>query len=313
MSVMTKALALAHAPMPSEQDREVVPGLVSIVLPSYNGARYLRDALDSCLAQTYTPVEIILVDDASTDDTPRIIREYAARDPRIVVVQNDANQRLPRCLNIGFRHARGSYLTWTSDDNLFRPDAIALMVAALESRPRCGLVYCDYEVIGPAGEFIRLQRMRPPETLRERNCVGACFLYRRELYEAVGDYSDEMVLVEDYEYWVRASLTHELSYLEGQSPYRYRVHKESLTATRYDEQQLQHARMQWRYYKPCPSAGRWIALTHYDLLWYHRKRNDLRRALHHARMCLRLDPLRLSYWTAAAGTAVKLCLAPRNE
>src|ERR1043165_1952652 len=93
--------------------------VISIVLPSFNGSTYLSKSIDSCLSQTYSNLELILVDDASTDDTPRIMQQYAAQDSRVRVLQNATNRKLPASLNIGFRAARGRYLTWTSDDNLY--------------------------------------------------------------------------------------------------------------------------------------------------------------------------------------------------
>ena len=95
---------------------------VSIVLPTYNGARYLKSSVESCLNQTHKNIELVIVDDCSTDETPDIVRSY--NDPRIRYVRNETNQRLPRSLNIGFALATGDYLTWTSDDNEFLPHSI---------------------------------------------------------------------------------------------------------------------------------------------------------------------------------------------
>ena len=76
--------------------------LISIVLPVYNGAKYLRESIDSVLAQTYTNWELLIVDDCSGDETPEIAREYAEKDPRIHYYRNEQNLRLPRNLNKGF-------------------------------------------------------------------------------------------------------------------------------------------------------------------------------------------------------------------
>lgn len=89
--------------------------LVSIVLPVYNGEKYLRESLDSILAQTMEDWELIAVDDCSKDATPQILADYAASDSRIRVMRNAENQRLPRSLNIGFAEARGEFLTWTDE------------------------------------------------------------------------------------------------------------------------------------------------------------------------------------------------------
>ena len=81
--------------------------LISLVLPVYNGERYLRDALDSIFAQSFTDFELIAVDDCSTDATPAILADYAARHPNMQVVTNAQNRKLPASLNNGFHLARG--------------------------------------------------------------------------------------------------------------------------------------------------------------------------------------------------------------
>ena len=96
----------------------------SIVLPVFNGDRYLQQALESCLQQTHRNLEILVVDDGSTDGTADIIAEQAARDPRIISIQNDQNLGLPSALNIGFARAKGEFLTWTSHDNFYESNAI---------------------------------------------------------------------------------------------------------------------------------------------------------------------------------------------
>ena len=115
---------------------------VSIILPVYNGARYLAQAIDSCLNQTYRNIELIIVDDCSTDETPAIVRSYT--DPRIRYVRNKTNRRLPQSLNIGFALATGEYLTWTSDDNEFLPHAIETMLKILMEDKAVDFVYSDY-------------------------------------------------------------------------------------------------------------------------------------------------------------------------
>src|SRR3989338_4736656 len=113
----------------------------SIVLPTHNGARYLRQSIDSCLSQTYKNIELIIVDDCSTDETPDIVR--SCNDPRIRYVRNKTNQRLPRSLNIGFALTTAEYLTWTSDDNQFLPEAIAVMLGFLMENESIDFVYAD--------------------------------------------------------------------------------------------------------------------------------------------------------------------------
>ena len=150
--------------------------LVSIVLPVYNGQQYLRGSLKSILAQTYNNWELIVVDDASTDRTPAIIREFAGHDERIRVIRNEQNRKLPTSLNVGFADSRGEYLTWTSDDNLYEPEAIALMVETLDARADVGLVYCNVTNIDEEGKDLGVRQLPGPEAFPENGWICACFL-----------------------------------------------------------------------------------------------------------------------------------------
>src|SRR3989338_9254935 len=176
---------------------------VSIVLPTYNGARYLRQSIDSCLSQTYKNIELIIVDDCSTDETPDIVHSY--NDPRIRYVRNKTNQRLPRSLNIGFALATGEYLTWTSDDNMYKENAIETMVQCLQENNGYDFVYADYWAYYVATETKVLRQLPEISRLHKQNCAGACFLYTRKVRETIGGYSPRLELVEDYDYWIRIS------------------------------------------------------------------------------------------------------------
>jgi glycosyltransferase involved in cell wall biosynthesis len=204
--------------------------LISIVLPTYNGGRYLRESVESCRAQTFTNWELILVDDASTDDTPALLRQFATQDSRIRFIQNPVNSKLPKSLNRGFACARGDFLTWTSDDNCYRPEALAKMLAFLEANPGVDVVYTNYTVIDEAGSP---KKVGPPGAgpladLLVRNVIGACFLYRRQVHERLGGYAEDLFLVEDYDFWLRASTRFQFAFL-NQDLYLYRWHARSLS------------------------------------------------------------------------------------
>jgi glycosyltransferase involved in cell wall biosynthesis len=204
--------------------------LVSIILPTYNGARYLREAIESCVAQTYRTWELIVVDDCSHDATPQIVAEYMARDPRIRSIRHETNKKLPSALNTGHAAARGSYLTWTSDDNRYLPAALEEMTDFLEEHPAIGLVYADCVVIDESGRFVQNYPAQPASALAYLNAVGPCFLYRRSVYRAVDDYNAELLLAEDYDYWLRTYRQFEIAPLHHVL-YEYRRHTQSLTNT----------------------------------------------------------------------------------
>ena len=205
---------------------------VSIVLPTYNGSKYLRQSIDSCLSQTYKDLELIVVDDCSTDTTPDIIKSYV--DKRIKYIRNEKNQRLPRSLNIGFAKAKGDYLTWTSDDNIYAPQAIEKMLRFLINQ-HYDFVFSDYYTINDDSvdqpTLVQLPRVVSFEKI---NPIRASFLYTRHVNDVTGDYDPDMELVEDYEYWIRVSRRFVMHHYP-EPLYYYRVHQAQLYLSKYWE------------------------------------------------------------------------------
>ena len=204
---------------------------VSIVLPTYNGSQYLSSSIESCLGQTHSNIELIIVDDGSTDRRLQdILNNY--HDPRVQVIRHDKNKGLPVALNTGFAKATGEYLTWTSDDNIYDASAIAKMVDCLVSNPGTDFVYCRAWLVNETGEIISELKTAPVSELKNYNCVGACFLYTRKVYETIGDYNSRVSLSEDYEYWVRVAQIFAMMYCDEKLYYK-REHRRSLTSMNY--------------------------------------------------------------------------------
>ena len=205
--------------------------LVSVVLPTFNGQDGIEKAIQSVLRQTYKNIELIIVNDCSTDETAQIIEKQAKQDNRVIIISNKINMKLPMSLNEGFKKANGEYLTWTSDDNEYKLTAIEEMVNALEEDSTIDLIYTDYDVINQNGEKLFEEKKEEPETLLFYNCIGACFLYRKTLMKAIGTYDPELFCAEDYEYWIRAFLYGKLKHLDL-NLYSYGVNEKSLTSTK---------------------------------------------------------------------------------
>jgi glycosyltransferase involved in cell wall biosynthesis len=129
--------------------------LVSIGLPVRNGERYLAEALDSLLNQTFTDFELIVSDNASEDTTPMICEEYAARDPRIRYQREDRNRGAAWNFNNTFHLARGRYFKWAAHDDVCLPELLSRCVSVLAAAsPEIVLVYSRIELIGASGEFL---------------------------------------------------------------------------------------------------------------------------------------------------------------
>ena len=210
--------------------------LVSIVLPTYKRAHVLPYAIQSILDQSYSNLELIIVDDNSPDNTPEVVKSFS--DPRIRYARNDPNLKLPKSLNKGFSLARGDFLTWTSDDNLFADTAIEKMLSRLQAGD-CDFVYADYFLfadIDAAGNALEKRHERLPSQLQlERtNHIGACFLYTRKAYEKVGEYDPDLFLVEDYDYFMRIAKQFKTCHIP-EPLYYFRRHDDALFCSRFCE------------------------------------------------------------------------------
>lgn len=218
--------------------------VVSIVLPVFNGERYLAQSVESILNQSYSNFELIVVNDCSTDRTEDIIQNFASIDSRIIYIKNEKNLKLPASLNRGFSIARGEYYTWTSDDNLYHQEAIEKMVRYLDNHPDYGMVACDYRTINAEGAVQATAHVGDSDALVIKNRVGACFMYRKHVAEEIGEYRTDLFLVEDYDYWLRIRRKYPIAFLH-EPLYDYRVHEKSLTAERKQEVQSVLIEYQW--------------------------------------------------------------------
>ena len=235
------------------------PPIISCVLPTYNGAKYLQKALDAISSQDFESFEVLIVDDCSTDETPTIAQAHCHRDSRFRVIRNSRNLKLPASINVGFREARGKYWTWSSDDNFHNPDAFRILSETLDRRSEVGLVYTDQILVDEFGQVTQHARAIAPGMLVFGNTVGASFLYRKAVAEQAGEYDENLFLAEDFDYWLRISQTSLIARLH-EPIYNYRFHSGSLTSKRELDIAIAHERallknignLNWL--KPCGKA-----------------------------------------------------------
>ncbi len=223
-------------------------GLVSVVLPAYNGGALMREAIDSVLSQTYGALELIIVNDGSTDDTGTIADDYARRDARVRVI-HQKNETLPAALSRGFREARGEFLTWTSCDNRLKPAGLQALVDCLRRHPHWDMTYGNVDLIDDDGAplsgsphygsyqtphgspHVYLPRSTAELNTRPNNFIGAGFLYRSRVASLLGDYDRFRFGLEDYDYWMRVNALLTLRHADFEEPVvEYRFHRNSLTA-----------------------------------------------------------------------------------
>jgi glycosyltransferase involved in cell wall biosynthesis len=177
--------------------------LVSIVVPAYNHARFLRQAIDSVLAQTYPAVELIVLDDGSTDDTARVLAGFGKR----FYWETQANMGQAASLNKGWAMARGGLLGYLSADDYLYADAVASAVQALERNADAVLAYPDFVQVDEASRPLRM--ITAPEfSYEDMLARGVCApgpgtLFRRSAYAAAGGWDARLRRIPDFEFLLR--------------------------------------------------------------------------------------------------------------
>ena len=164
---------------------------VSVVMSVYNGERYLREAVESILNQTFIDFEFVIIDDGSTDDTLGILERYT--DPRIRLVKNGRNIGLTESLNRGIRLARGKYVARQDADDISLPERLSSQLLFLDKHRGIGLVGTSFDIIDSSGRLCE-QVILPTdnETLQELLWVRNCFCHgsvmmRKEYLDALGE------------------------------------------------------------------------------------------------------------------------------
>ena len=219
-------MTLPQATSPESRTRQP---LVSVLVPSYNGAKFLREALDSILAQTYPNLEVILLDDASTDETPEIAAEYAGR---ITYVRQPKNSGIYDNVNVGIERAKGELIATYHADDIYLPTIVEAQVAYLQAHPEVGAVFCSDIFVDAVGrEYGRIvlpREVRGERPLDYPTVLNALLSYknrflvcptamvRADVHRDVGVYmQDRYRNTADLEMWLRIARRHPLAVLES--------------------------------------------------------------------------------------------------
>ena len=211
---------------------------VSVIMSVYNGARYLREAIDSVLSQTFQDFEFIIINDGSTDDTGEILASY--RDPRLVLVQQE-NMGLTKSLNRGIGMARGKYVARQDADDISLPRKLELQVEYLERNRDVGIVGCRCYLIDEGGDIkwafnypLNGDELREDLWVTHAIVVGAAMVPRRILDE-VGYYDEMFTYAQDYDLTLRIAEVARMHNLEG-FLYKVRQHKDQISVVKAREQ-----------------------------------------------------------------------------
>jgi glycosyltransferase involved in cell wall biosynthesis/Tfp pilus assembly protein PilF len=228
-------VARVREPLERESNPEGRPlfrPLVSVVMPSYNQASYLRQSLDSLLAQTYTNWEAVVMNDGSTDNTVEVMEEYAAKDPRIRPFTKP-NGGITSALKAGLEKAQGDFFCWLSSDDLFYPEKLEWQVKAFEQLDDSyALVYGSFDILeNETGRVVAQPFQEPltpgaefPEALKFDFIEGTTIMIRMSVMREVGGFNPYYRHSQDMELWVRiASRGYRFQQLERKVSIR-RVH-----------------------------------------------------------------------------------------
>lgn len=229
--------------------------LISICVPTYNGARYLRECLESAVGQTYLPIEVVVVDDASSDETPAIADDFARTDDRVRLIRNPRRLGLVGNWNRSVELARGAWVKFLFQDDVLEPACIERMIAAahpggppiIACRRRIVFEDVSEEVVRRYGRYAAeesLQGVFAGERLVsaerfcdavlehiEQNFVGepTAVLVKRAAFEEYGTFNPDLIAVPDLEYWIRVGANTGLA-LVPETLATFRVHSGNATS-----------------------------------------------------------------------------------
>ena len=206
----------------------------------FNSQRYLREAVDSVLGQTFGDLEFLIVDDASTDGTWEILTEYAARDARVKLLRHARNLGMAIAINTGWECAQGEYVARHDYDDISLPERLAREVAFLDEHPEVGMVGTWFQLIDAHGDTISdvFQLPTSPHQLAwllyfYNPVAHSSVMLRRSVVEQVGGYKPTRDLAQDYSLWCRLLQRTKLSTIPSLSLY-LRKHDANISLLRND-------------------------------------------------------------------------------
>lgn len=207
---------------------------VSVVMPNYNKSAYIAEAIDSVLGQTMHELELIVVDDASTDGSVGIVEERSRRDSRVVLAKQEARRGASHCRNVGIRLSRADLVAFLDSDDVYATNALEVKYRAFESSPVPVIVYSDCWHLDGSGKNLGAGTARPEkpctssgmifkEYLLHEMSAQANLLVPRAFFDVVGLYDESISWGENTDMILRLAQKYPFKYLDEQL-YGYRLH-----------------------------------------------------------------------------------------
>jgi glycosyltransferase involved in cell wall biosynthesis len=204
---------------------------ISVIMPAYNAEKYIKDAIDSILSQTFQDFELIVLNDCSKDSTEQIILSYT--DDRVVYLKNEVNMGVAATLNRGLAAAKGEYIARMDADDISLPERFAHQVAFLDANPKVAVLGTNVETFNENGPLYTGWSATDPAQMKV-DLLFSCGLahpsvmMRREAVQTLGGYDLAYEGMEDYDLWCRVAENYDVTTLE-QVLFRYRVHGAQVT------------------------------------------------------------------------------------
>ena len=205
---------------------------VTVLMSAYNGEKYLREAIDSILGQTFKDFEFLIINDGSTDKTGEILKSY--NDPRIKIINNNKNIGLTKSLNKGLKLARGEYIARQDADDISLPTRFEEELKFFEKNSNVALVGTDYFLINEKDEIIHTvncftENRKLKEKLLEGNQFAhGSIIFKKECVEKVGMYREEFKFAQDFDFTLRISEEFDVANIP-KSLYKWRINIDSVS------------------------------------------------------------------------------------
>jgi glycosyltransferase involved in cell wall biosynthesis len=244
--------------------------LVSVVMPVYNDEKYVGEAIESILNQTFEDFEFIIIDDASKDNSLKIIKEYAKKDKRIKLIINKKNKGNWATRNIGMESSVGKYILTQDSDDLSKKERIMLQVNTMEKNPKLGALGSNIEIINSKGGEIK-KRKYPEKDENIRKMIyffsplaNPSTIIRKTVLKKSGMFNSKLRVSGDLDLWFRIGNYYQLGNL-NKTLIKYRDHENNITKKKIRLMEKTANKIRWKNWKN-PSYQFGVKAFFYNLL-----------------------------------------------
>jgi glycosyltransferase involved in cell wall biosynthesis len=271
---------------------------ISVNIPVFNDEKYIRQTLDSVLGQTFSDLEVVIVDDGSTDGTAAIIKGY--RDPRLKYYYQ-RNQGIGAARNRALKESSGEYIAFLDHDDLWLPAKLEKQMALLEKDSSLGLVFCDTTFFNDRGDMYSIYADRKPPRGRVFDEILSWYflscetvVIRQAVLAQVGEFPPQMMMAEEYDLFLRIAYKYPIDYVDEPLA-KYRIHEKNyswgkeLQAIEEEAEAVRNLRRRFPEVEQRHAAGLQKKMDELDLrrvllFWKEGERGEARRLLRKSRV-----------------------------